>query len=225
MAITDGDGKSVMKVHTEDVDYRIGVYEKDGTLVKLADPVRMACLIDPCTYTLRITSDDRDYFEVNDIESSLTYDSTLERFVYIWNDPSQNTVKMRLLVKKDLGFQDTIICNETGTGYTGVLSCDVTNYTGLLDAVAFRSASPTIPENALQIEKGRDALNNTLGLFISFVLALLMALIGIFSPIGAIIMMLIALLPAVILGSITFSIMLAIGCLGGIIIHFIKKTN
>ena len=224
MALTDEVGKTVMKVHTEDIDYRLGVYEKDGSLIKLADPVRMACLINPCTYTLRITSDDRAYFEVNDIESSLEYDSTNQRFVYIWNDPSQNTESMRLLVKKDLGFQDTIICNETGVGYTGVLTCDVTNYTGLLSGIAYRTASTPTPENAITIEKGRDALNNTLGLFISFILALLMALIGIFSPIGAIVMMLVALLPAVILGSITYSIMLAIGCLGGIIVHFIKKA-
>jgi len=223
MAITDADGKTVMKVHTEDVDYRVGIYYKNGSLIKLADPVRMACLIAPCTYTLRITTDGVDYNEIYDVESSLTWDETNERFVYIWNDPSQNTEEMQLLVTKDLGFQPITICNTTGTGYTGVLTCSCVNQTGLLRAQAFRTASP-LTAIADMFHTIRSGMNNTIGLFISFILALVMALIGIFSPIGAIIMMVIALLPAVILGSITFPIMMGIGVLGGIIIHFMKKA-
>ncbi len=72
-AYTDGDGKTVMKVKVEDVDYRVGVYERDGTLIQLAAAVRMACLVNPCTYTLQVDSAETDFFSVYDVDL-LSYD-------------------------------------------------------------------------------------------------------------------------------------------------------
>jgi len=223
MALTDNEGKTVIKTHTEDVDYRVGVYEKDGTLIKLADPVRMACLVNPCTYTLRIISDEEDYTEIYNIETNLIFDNSLNRFVFTWNDPSQNTITMRLLVTKDLGFQETVFCNVTGSGNTGVLICDIGNNTGTFKAIAYRSASPELALISI-LKEIRSRLNNSLGLFISFVVMLVVGLIGIFSPTGAIIMFVIGAIPAYLFGSINLVILGAIAVLGGLIIHIIKRT-
>ena len=223
MALTDEDGKTVMKAHTEDVDYRVGVYEKDGTLIKLADPVRMACLVNPCTYTLRIVSDEQDYTEVFDIETSLTFSEVTNKFTFTWNDPSQNTVEMRLLVTKDLGFQDSVVCNVTSSGSTGVLVCDIGNATGNFKAVGYRTASPETPLIS-KLWEVRSRLNNSWGLFISFILMLVIGLVGIFSPVGAIVMLVLGAIPAFLLGSINWVILMGIGVLGGLIIHTIKRT-
>jgi len=224
MAKTDEDGKTVMKVKVEDVDYRVGVYEVNGSLIRLADPVRMACLVNPCTYTLKIVQDEEDYFSENDIESSLTFDTPNNRFVYIWNDPNQGTSSMRLEVYKDVGYQQILICNDSASGYTGVLTCGISNYTGNFYAQAYRTA---FPENvfATLYYTLRTGIESTFGLFAAFIFAIFAGLIGIFSPIGAIVMLLIGLIPVVIFGTINVAIFMGIVVLGGIIIHFLMKQK
>jgi len=223
MASTDENGQSVMKVKTEDVDYRVGLYDKDGTLVKLAEAVRMACLVDPCTYTITVVATDSDYFEVFDVENSLTFDSTNNRFVFTWNDPGQNTDAMRLQVYKDAGYQQILICNSTGTGYTGVLTCSIGNYTGTFYAKVFRTASPEKLISTLYYTV-RTGIESTFGLFLSMIIALATGLIGIFSPIGAIALLIVGLVVPLVFGVIDYAIFMAIVALGGIVIHFLRKT-
>jgi len=222
MSKTDETGKTVMKVHTEDVDYRVGLYDLDGNLLRLADPVRMACLVDPCTYSLKVVHDAVDFSVLHDLEESLTWDETNKRFVFVWNDPSQATASMRLYVYKDLGFQEQLICNDTASGYTGVLTCVIGNETGQFYARAYRTASPEMAISTL-IQSIRTGIESSFGLFASFLIALAAALIGAFSPVGAIVLLMIGLVPAVIFGSITMAIFFAIGTLGGVIIHVMKN--
>ncbi|GAG90481.1 unnamed protein product, partial [marine sediment metagenome] len=196
----------------------------DGSLIKLADPLRMACLIDPCTYTLKITQEVEEYFDIYGIESSLTFDEVNDRFIYIWNDPSQLTQSMRLSVVKDTGFQEINICNDSGSGYTGVLTCNIGNHTGVLIAKTFRISSPEIIFSTLT-KTIRTGWNNSLGLFMSFIIALIAGLTAIWSPIAAIILLIVGLIPSIIFGSITFTIFMGICVLGGIIIHVIKRTK
>lgn len=221
---TDQEGKALMKVEVEDVDYRIGVYNLNGILIKLAEPVRMACLIEPCTYSLKIISEEKEYFDIYGIESSLTFDEDHNRFVYIWNDPSQSTKSMRLIVVKESGYQKIIICNSTGSGYTGVLTCNVGDYTGLLTAKAFRTASPETILALLSRTIG-TVLNNTFGLFAAWMIMLIAAFAGVWSPVAAIVLSIPGLILAVIFGSINFTIFMGIVVLAGLIIHMIKKTK
>jgi len=223
MAKTDGDGKTVMKAHTEDIDYRVGLYYLNGSLIKLADPVRMACLVNPCSYTMRVVATETDYFSLHDVESSLTFDSVNERFVFIWSDAGQTVNSMRLQVYKDAGYQQVQICNSTATGFTGVLTCSVRNYTGSFYAKAYKTANPEAILASLwhTIHTG---VESSFGLFLAFIISLAAGLIGIFSPIGAIGLMIIGLIPAVVFGSIDMYIFMAIVTLGGIVIHFLKKT-
>ena len=224
MAKADDAGKTVMKVHTEDVDYRVGLYYLNGSLIKLADPVRMACLVDPCTYTLKVIHDPVDFDIIYNIESSLTWDEDNNRFVYVFNDPSQLTSQMRLHVYRDAGFQEILICNDTAIGYTGVLTCDVGNYTGTLIAKVYRSAITEWPIASLY-HSIRDGIESSFGLFASFLIVLTSALVGVFSPIGSIFLLLLGLMPALFFGSITFAVFMGIGVLGGIIINIIKNYS
>jgi hypothetical protein len=224
MAITDSDGLTVMKVETEDVDYRIGVYEKNGTLIKLADSVRMACLQNPCTYTMKVLKYDTDYFSSYDVESSLTYDEDNSRFLFIWNDPEQITSSMRLEGYKVAGNQDILICNSSSEGYTGVLSCSTGNYTGTFYAKAFRSASPEKLFKTLFYSL-TDGIESSFGLFLSAIMVLAVGLIGIFSPVGSIILLIVGLVPSLALGAINMAIFMGIAALGGIVIHFVKKAS
>jgi len=224
MGKTDEEGKTIMKVEVEDADYRIGVYELNGSLIKLAEAIRMACLVSPCTYSLKIIQEVIDYFGIYNIESSLVFETATNRFVYIWNDPSQQTESMRLITAKETGYQEIIICNSTGSGYTGVLSCDIENYTGVITAKAFRTSSPELIISSLT-KTIRTVWNNNIGLFIAFIFSLIVGFAAIIHPAAGILMSIVGLIPAVSFGSITLAIFIAIAVLGGIIIHVMKRAR
>ena len=225
MAKTDDKGQTIMRVEVEDVDYRVGLYEQNGSIIKLLNPVRFACLSSPCTYASLVQDSTSDYTRIFGVQSDINYNSTNNIWTFTWNDPSQNTKSMRFLVTRERGDGSVTICDTSSSGFTGVITCDSSGYTGTLQALAFRTASPEIPINRKLLNTDTKVLSSSIGLFISLILFLTLALIGIWSPVASIILGLVGLIPAVIFGSITLPIFMAIGVLGGIIIHFMKRSG
>ncbi len=225
MAKTDDKGATIMRVKVEDVDYRVGLYHPNGTIIKLLSPVRFACLSAPCSYSTLVEENPNDYTSYFGVETSIVYNTTSEIWTYTWNDPSQNTENMSFKVTRDRGDQTFTICDTSASGFTGVLTCDSTGYTGTLRAVAYRTASPVTPIAQKIINTGSTAFSGSLGLFISFIIFLALALIGVYSPVISIILGIVGLIPAYIFGSISLPVFIAIGVIGGITIHFMKRTG
>ena len=225
MAKTDDKGETIMRVQTEDVDYRVGLYEKDGSLLTLLNPVRFACISAPCSYSSLVDRAERDYTSFFNVEGSIEFNETTNIWTLIWNDPSQNTDSMNLIVTRERGDSSFIICDVSSSGFTGILTCDSTGYTGTLVAIAYRTASPTTPIFQKIINTIKSPFAGTVGLFFSFILMALLVLIGVYSPIASVILGIVALIPALYMGVITLAIFIAIATLGGIIIHFMKRTG
>ena len=222
MSRTDDKGESVFKVKTEDVDYRIGIYNRNGTLIKLLEPIRMVCLSTPCKYSVYINLDTTDYTSFQEVQTSLTFNETTKRFTLIWNDPSQKTQSMNLTVYKG----DDIVCSSSGIGYVNVITCDVTGQTGLLRAVAYRTASPQSIITSIYAEitsRITDISDGKAGLIVAAILSMLMALMGVYSPIAAIVLACIGLIPAYLLGGITIAVGIGFGLLGGLVIWTLIK--
>ena len=225
MAKTDDNGQSLMKFKTEDIDYRIALYDTYGNLINMDNPVRMVCLVTPCSYNMRVVNAQSYNLYEYGIQSNLSYDNSLKTFTYIWNDPSQIVKNMTLLVVSETGYgTNNTICNITGNGYIGILKCNASGYTGLIDAVVYKSASPSTIIAHLY-EEIRSTLNNDFGLFAGFTISIIAFLVGIWSPIASIIIGVVGLVIPLVLGSINMTIFIAIAVLGGIVIHLIKSTN
>lgn len=224
MGITDGKGQTVKKVEIEDIDYRIGIYEVNGSLIYLASPIRMVCLASPCTYLLSVTSTAGvDYGNYIGTIGTIIYDSTTGVFSYAYNDPSQSVSLMELNVSRVSGSSETVICTANSTGFTGVLTCNISGQTGLFKATAFRSASPERISDILWVDNITTVFQGTMGLFIVMIIALVLFLIGIYAPIASLVLGILALIPALFLKVITYPIMLAVGVMGGIVIYFMKE--
>jgi len=222
---TDDKGESVYKVKIEDVDYRIGVYETNGSLIYLANPIRMVCLSSPCSYTINVPSESSDLaIEIEGIEAVIEYSEGI--FTLTYNDPSQNTEIMSLRVYRIGGTSETLICESNGTSFTGVLNCDVSDEDGTLKAVAVRTASPERPIAQLIIDTLTTVFTGTFGLFLQFMIIVTLAFMGIASPIAAIILAIIALLVGVLLfKTMTYPILIGVAVLGGIVIHFMRQNR
>lgn len=225
MAETDDKGETIMRVKVEDVDYRVALYHQNGSLIKLLNPVRFACLSSPCTYSVPISDETTDFTSIFGVEGGITYNETNKIFTLTWNDPTQNTDQMRLVVTRERGDSAYTICDTSASGFTGVLTCDSTGYTGSLKAVGYRTASPEVPLFQKIINTISSPFRGDVGLFISLIIFMLMVLIGVFSPIASVILGIVALYPAYLLGSITLPVLIAIAVLGGIVIHFAKRSG
>ena len=226
MGRTDDKGQTIMRVEVEDADYRVGLYEFDGTLIKLLNPVRFACLTSPCEYSVQVEDEDLDYSSYLKVQVSLTQNITSGVVTFIWNDPTQNTDNMTLLVYKVTPTTSITICNSTSSGYTGVITCDTSAYTtGDFKAIAYRQASPLTAIASLVWSKVSNAFQNGVGLFITAFMYLTVVLVGIFSPVVGVILGIASLLPAYYLGSITFMVLIGITVIGVVIIHFMRRTG
>jgi len=225
MGKTDEDGQTVSHVDTEDVDYRVGLYHLNGTLIKLGDPLRFLCTSAPCSFTLRVGAGETDYSSFFDVQTSLTYNETTGMFTFIYNDPNQYTSGMRLLVTRETGSDTLTICDDTSSGFTGVMSCNTSAYTGVKRAVVYRSASPPIIIAQKLITDINNTFQSEFGLVISMFLWLAIVLSGFGNnPIWTIILGVVGLIPALIVGSINLTIFTGIAILGAIIIHFMKRA-
>lgn len=227
MGRTDDKGQTVLHVVVEDVDYRLALYESDGTLVELLAPIRLVCQTTPCVYTI-YTSAALNLVDYLNIAGALSYDAANERFIFTWNDPTQTSQTMNLTAYKESATASEVICSAQSSGYTGTMLCSITGQTGRIRAVVIRTASPGTIFAQLIEEIGStfiDAGGGGISLLIGAILLIFFALIGTVSPVLVIILGLVSLIPLWLLGSISWMVLMAIGVLGGVVLHFIGRTT
>ena len=226
MGFTDETGSTVIHVETEDTDYRIGVYEANGSLIKLADPIRMVCLVSPCTYTLKIFPTDVDYISLLNIDYTFTFNETSNIWTYIFSDTTGYTQSMNLTIYKMTGSGFNSVCSDIITGSSGAITCNTTGQTGTLKGEVVRTASPPVLIAQKTISVGTTTFNSSWGLWLSMLLVIPIIFVFAFmSPIGMVIGVIIALILALYFGSINVAILGGVAVLGGIVLHFIKRIG
>lgn len=224
MGKTDNYGHTVNEVKIYDVDYRMGVYQTDGTLVKLFNPIRFVCSTAPCAYSLYVDLTGSDYTSYYNVQNSISYNSTTKIVTFIWSDPSQDTNDMNLSVY----IGDRTVCSESSASFTGVLTCNLTGQDGSLRAVAFRTASPQmiIASKVIEIRQIlSEAAGSTIGLGVAVIFAIILFLIGAISPVYSILLGVIALIPAYFLGAVTLEVMIGFGIIGGLVVYTVIRRS
>lgn len=225
MGKTDDDGQTVAHVRTEDVDYRTALYHLNGSLIKFDSPRRFLCTGSPCSLDIVVGDDGDDLTAFFDVEQSLNYNETTGVISFVFNDVNQLTQSMRLLVEKITPTSIITLCDDTTSGYTGIINCNISAYTGSFKATAFRTASPEVPIAQKLINTADTIFKSSFGLFFSVMLWLAIVLTGIVGgPVITVILSIVGLIPALFLGSINLAIFTGFAVLGAIILHFIKRS-
>lgn len=228
MGRTDQNGQTTFNLKTVTEDYRLAHYYTNGTLVELYPPMRFVCSSSPCSYNIYQSGTAGGYIDLRNLQQSLTYNSTSKIFSYIWNDPTQQTSSMNMTVYKDAYDTTIVACSTEGYGFTGVITCNVSAYTGTLRATIYRTASPQIPINELITSIGAklsDTSNGrTIGLLFTFILSVFLFIVGLFSPIVAIILGIVAMIPAFYFGGLTHTVFIGVILLSMVIVHFLRRT-
>ncbi|MFW6172445.1 MAG: LamG domain-containing protein [Elusimicrobiota bacterium] len=129
---TNGDGRTIEHLFTEDTKYRFKLYE-DGEHIYTSDATIIYCEETPCTVEIIIEEalEDilGDFEDLNNLETSLEYDSVPEEVSFEYSDTSGNFTSSRLhVIRADPGNTSVeAICNSTGSSSTAVLECDLNN--------------------------------------------------------------------------------------------------
>lgn len=224
MGKTDGDGSAIVHVELEDVDYRIGVYEQNGTLIYLSSPKQFVCLTTPCTYTLKVKPEDVDYTSTLKIQGGFNYDDENGIWRYEFSDPSQTTSTYNLTVYKMSGSSSYPVCTSTVTAYAGAVLCNTSAYSGHLRAEIKRAG--VLLDQLVDTANLPSPFKSSFGLFLSFLIAVpIMCVLVVVSPIAGLIAGILALVPAWYFGSIGFAVFAGVIVMAGISIHFVKRAK
>jgi len=227
MSKTDDAGQTVASVESNNADYRIGVYTYNGILINMFTPIRFVCASNPCTYNIFLPTTSSTIFNIDNLQQSLKFNESSKVFTYIWNDPTQLVQSMNLTAYRDAYNQSYILCSQTSSGYSGVLTCNIGSTTGTIRAVVIRTASQPVTVSSLFVVLGKFSEltgAKTVGLFMSVILFTFAFLSGIFNPLIAIVLGMSALIPMVFLGIINPVVYLGLMVIGFIIIHFIRRS-
>ncbi|MDI6738156.1 MAG: hypothetical protein QME12_06625 [Nanoarchaeota archaeon] len=226
MGKTDEKGQTLIHVKSADADYRIGLYEHNGSLIKLVEPTRFLCLTSPCSYTIQVSPSDLDYTSLLGIQYTFTFSPTTNIWTFTYSDPSMRTSTMNMTIYKITGTSIYPICNNFYSGYVGVLTCNTTGYTGNLKGVVQRMSSPAQTLVSKLVSILDQPFKSSWGLWLSLLIALPIITIGVmFGPIPALIAGIVSLIPALYFGSISTAVVASIAVMGFIVSHFLKRIG
>jgi hypothetical protein len=121
-------GEAVGHILAEDADYRFLVYQ-GGVSIYNSTATKITCSVTPCTVTLVIPiALSSGTEEIENLESSLTYNPTTNIFTYTYSDSSSDFDSARLYVERLAPSNATAIipCDTSKTSVSGVITCDIT---------------------------------------------------------------------------------------------------
>lgn len=187
MGRSDDWGKTVIPLQTSDTWYQLILVDEDTVLSTYN---QMVLTGDPVTLYTGVTSS-QGYYDYYDSVAVSCYNSTVGDALTLActvSDTSNSVNYYELQVKRLFSISNFTTCTNTLSAASGTLTCTITNYTNAnyaWDIIAyFESDSPepvVILDNGI-IERGSTLVyNDSMGLFLTAVLSLVMGGIGLFS--------------------------------------------
>lgn len=186
--ITDHIGQIVARVIENEIKYMILFFDEDNVLVKTIPNAIFTCTQTICQQTFivqELTGAFDDFDDLEDHTSSLTFNNNTRTFTFVWVDNRGESQTHRMLVEKITFANGTqAVYNGTSTSNSGVLSYTADTSRASYRVSAFRSVG--INEDRLFVLNegiGDNASTFSFeGLYWSFILFMIMLLVGRFNP-------------------------------------------
>lgn len=173
----------------------------------------LTCEASPCTLVLNIQEAETDYWSgyydtfATNVMYSLVYDDETKVVTYTFTDLTGLAHYFRLIVY-ELNFNDTgtNLCEGYLYSTSGSLTCNMTGYEGHFSAYGYISRSPEkiVKYITFVINTIKDTLGQ-LGIFVTLMLVLTVALAGAWNPVVGIVLTLLVVVLMPILGFSAFS--------------------
>ena len=191
--ITDEFGQIIAKLVENDVIYKFGFYDSNGTLLKESDKVTVICRSTICVipFIIETTDDYLDRYEnLTLFDYELSFDNSTNIVTYAWDDQRGESATYRLEVVRYKFNESTVVCNTTSTTSVSSLTCNVGSNPSSYTIQVFRRVTGDDEKRIsyLQIIVGDySSTFGVEGLFWVFILLMICVGIGVYDPkVGAV---------------------------------------
>lgn len=169
------------------VDYRFIFKDQNNNLLKTTNTSSFSCDSSLCELTVLLNPFSTTT-TTNKATTSLTFSNTTNILNLTWTQDDGTTTTLNLTVEKQDGLTTTVLCGQEQTGTGGLQQCNLTGYEGEVFVYIQQDGSPIV-SGYLKLEDTQlgDFLNAKEKAFWAFCIVLLCAVIGLFSPTGALI--------------------------------------
>jgi len=202
MSLSGGFGAQLFNIIEDTTDYRIIFTDTDNCVLDTTDSMKLSC--GTCDFE-KVVEDCSSSTISADLNIGISYDNTTKIVNVIWNDPLGVTTVLNSIVSKETPTGNLTICDNTTSSSSGSHNCDITGHVGL---VLVRVVATQNGQEVLVDSKWIDARVGLLSNLISkgesalwtFGIVLTCIMFGMFSPVGAIIGMMVGLVAVFYLG-------------------------
>ena len=187
---TDGNGKSIGFYETETVNYRHIIYNSDGETILTTSQQKI--FGEEAPFTLTFTIGDNigipwaNFIDNPNITALLSYNETTKLITYVYSDANSQVTSGRLNVQLiNQTSSNSVICDNSNTGSTGTITCDMSAYNGTFIARSYITLDGQEKTTGLivnvVVNEIIDIMGNS-GLFLGFFIILTVAMVGIWNP-------------------------------------------
>lgn len=181
-------GSVVFNVKENVEDYRMIFTDRDNNVLKVTDQLTFSCNLGICEYTV-ILDPYSAISATGDIVIDWYYNNQTKNLTGNWSELSGLPSTFSLLVTKETGSRTITICDETQTGSAGVFVCDLSSYTGTVLIKLIGEPNDELDIIWLTLNKVgfSTVIDDENGAFWTFGISLTTAMMGLISPVIAII--------------------------------------
>lgn len=229
--ISDELGQTIFSVIPNTVNYKF-ILSSGSNILYTTDTVKVVCYATPCSLELTIPSAGDDLFQYytnrSGVSYALSYNNNTQIASMLFSSIDGNPKTINLLVKQVNVTNDPFpICNNVTTGLAGLLTCNLSSYTGTFFAQAYVNSSTGY--------KPLDRISITIsnffrttgpeGIFYAILFIIALVMVGIWNPAVSIGLMMVGFFLMSIIGiiSLAWSVIISIIILGGYLVYQLRS--
>lgn len=203
-SISDDYGLLLYNINEINTDYKLIFMDKENNIYETTDSMKFLCTDSVCelVYLLDISEAEA---ALDNLTVWYKYDNNTKNMTTYWNDPTGETTFINTVISKEYAAGSLLICNLSSSSTSGNHTCNLNAYSGTLYFHVYGLINgQKIHELTGFFEVDRSLLGGIIdeksGALLSFILILSISMIGIISPVGAVIATVLGLITVFYLG-------------------------
>lgn len=185
----------------ETTDYRLSYYDSENNLLHQTTSIKFVCSGSVCDLT-QLLGDYEVTTTTDQVTSTLTYDNDTGIITVVWEGPPTESHSVEFTATKETVTGPYEVCNALQVGSSGSFTCNVTGVNGqvFVEAVVDGESSAVAEWVDARSQRLGQQMSRAESSLWGFAIAGTILMVGIFSPVGAIISGIIGLIVLFFLG-------------------------
>lgn len=191
MSMSDDYGLLLYNINEISTDYKIIFMDVNNNIIDTTDSMKFLCTADLCELVYLL-----DMSEAEPAPDNLSvwykYNNETKNMTTYWDDPEGQTTFINTVVSKESAAGSLLICNLSSTSTSGNYVCNLNAYSGTIYFHTYGIINGQVVNELsgfFEVDKSLlgSVINPQFGALIAFIIVLSITMIGIFSPVSAVV--------------------------------------